>query len=132
MSKYTPQGVLKAKHNPHYRDPKFFGGLCCVCKKRARNYRHEHYPHMCDKCRESRVFSRELPFTNPEVARAIKEYDYKVHGGSVPRVSVQVSQTRALSQSDREVIQTLNRPTELTLQQRIAESAARFRATVKK
>lgn len=132
MSKYTPSGVLKAKHNPAYRDPKFFGGLCCVCKKRQRNYRHEHYPHMCDQCRESRVFSKDLPFTHPEVQRAIREYDLKVHGPTPAGLSISSEVRDALMlegylrERKQSSVQTLNKPAST-----IAEAAARFRQRTK-
>lgn len=137
MSKYTSSGRLKAKHNPAFRDPKFFGGLCCVCKKRPREYKHEHYPHMCSKCRESRVFSKDLPFTHPEVQRAIREYDLKVHGPTptgLP-ISQEVYDALALEkhrlEKQPERVQTLN--TQLPAPPTsIAESAAIYRSTLKK
>lgn len=137
MSKYTSRGILKAKHNPAYRDPKFFGGLCCVCKKRPREYTHAHYPHMCPRCRESRVFSKDLPFTQPEVARLIREYDLKVRHlptESIPKPQTAVEQAaydklieqRHLLTKCPGGVQSLNMSTE-EMRRRIAESAARFR-----
>lgn len=141
MSKWTPSGILKAKHNPAYRDPKFFGGLCCVCRKRQRNYRHEHYPHMCDKCRESRIFTKDLPFTHPEVASNIRDYDLKVHGPTPTDLPISQEVRDALMREgylrgkQQESIQSLNAPRTAPItdaqraRKRIEQVAALFRRT---
>lgn len=131
MGNYTKAGRPKAKViKSFYRDPKFKGGKCCVCRTRTRNYLHAEYPHMCDKCRDSRVARHDAPVMAPGAMSRQMQYDQSVLERYLAERQPfgNVSHGKA---PDQKSVQSLNAPLS-TPQQRIAESAARFRQTVKK
>jgi len=61
-----------------YRNPSYKSGICSCCRKFLRNSGHPDYPHLCNKCLNTRAALRPaVSFGQLEVDRAI-EYAAKV------------------------------------------------------
>jgi hypothetical protein len=66
----------KAKRQLHlYREPNYMGGLCVVCRKRQRDYKHLTMPHMCEHCRSTRqkTLWDVLPASVQQYSRELEE-----------------------------------------------------------
>lgn len=145
----TKRGVPKAKLIKElYRDPKYKGGKCCVCRKRSRNCLHPVYPHMCGECLRTRVAIDDMPIAAREVmsqqARIDAEMLERYLASKQPKGVQSLNEPTAIARPSAPTLEKIQanaarfrehiaaNPITDDMRRKINESAARFRNTLKK